>query len=168
MNPIFPLLTETSAGTNSSSCPLMSCYSWLPAHIPSHFSPFSPFPNPKDPPVTPWNVDLAPSHGHGLPQTSLLPSLWSHLGSCQGFPNSRHLQIPLDQAWREEAAELSGKKELYGNSGAGNQTFGWEPIFWRLEERRGSPKSMGQSKWEQSRRRVRLVPVCLVRSTSHT
>lgn len=62
-------------------------------------------------------------------QTCLLASSWSQhgrLGSWQRFPKSRQelqLALHLDQAWREEKADMSGKKELYGNSAAGTQTF---------------------------------------------
>ena len=100
------------------------------------FWPLSLSQGPTRDPWDPWRTEgSAPSHGPraaGCPgaalagQTCLLASSRSRLGSWQRFPKSRQelqLKLHLDRAWREEKADMSGKKELYGNSAVSNQTF---------------------------------------------
>lgn len=78
---------------------------------------FSPIPEP-------WAAGCPRAASAG--QTCLHASLQSCLGSWQWFPKPRQellLKLHLDQAWGEEKADMSGKKEFYGNSAAGSQTF---------------------------------------------
>lgn len=123
---------------------------------------FSPIPEP-------WAAGWPRAASAG--QTCLHTSLQSCLGSWQWFPKPRQelqLKLHLDQAWGEEKADMSGKKEFYGNSAAGSQTFRMGADFLEAWKRMGSPVSMGNCKCEHSKRSVRLVLICLVRSTSHT
>lgn len=145
------------------------------------FWPLSLSQGPTRDPWDPWGVQgLAPSRrprATGCPgaasagQTFLLASSQSCLGSRQQFPKSRQeLQLKLhqDRAWRKEKVDMSGKKELCGNSAAGNQTFRMGADFLEAWKGTGSPTSVGNGKCEHSKRRVRRVLICLVGSTSHT
>lgn len=169
--------------------PWCNACSWPPAHIPSTVGLFSFWPlSPSHGPTRdPWDCRCV--QGSALPhkpraaghpgtasasQTCLLASSWSQhgrLGSWQQFPKSRQelqLALHLDRAWREEKADTSGKKEHYGNSTTGTQTFRMGADSLKAWKGTSSPTSTGNGKCKHSKQRVRLVPFCPVRSRSHT
>lgn len=187
INPILPVLSKTSAGTNSCSYlpDVMLALGALPICPPTAglFS-FQPLSLTHNPTRDPWDVAMCagfspipqatgcwPPKPASASQTGLLHSCGaSCLGSWQWFPKSRQelqLELYLHWACREEKADTSGKKKLYGNSAAGIQTFRMGADSPEACKGVGSPTSTGNGKCKHVQNRVRLVLFCLVRSKSH-